>query len=49
MQAMRLLLAITASALAVAHVVQGDTLTAACWTLFAVVWIVLVVGAEDGR
>ncbi|MFI8200052.1 hypothetical protein ACIF6K_26610 [Streptomyces sp. NPDC085942] len=49
MQAMRLLIALAASTLAIGHTAARDTFPAVCWTLFAVVWIVLVVGAEDGR
>lgn len=49
MQAMRLLISLAASALAVANVAEGNTFAAACWAFTAVCWLVMVVRAEDGR
>lgn len=49
MQAMRLLIAIVASALAVTNVAEGNTFAAACWVFTAVCWLVMAVRAEDGR
>ncbi|MFD3902993.1 hypothetical protein HXS80_20605 [Streptomyces sp. CB04723] len=49
MQAMRLLIALAASALAIGNAADGNSFTAVCWALAAVLWIVMIVLAEDGR
>ncbi|MGW9385385.1 hypothetical protein [Streptomyces globisporus] len=49
MQAIRLMTAIAASALAVGNAADGNTIAAVCWTIAAVICLALFVLAEDGR
>ncbi|WP_405195158.1 hypothetical protein [Streptomyces anulatus] len=49
MQAIRLMTAIAASALAVGNATDHNTVAAVCWTIAAVICLVFFVLAEDGR
>ncbi|MFD3790800.1 hypothetical protein [Streptomyces cyaneofuscatus] len=49
MQLFRLTIAVASSALAFKAAAEGDTFAAVCWTVAAVVWLVMITAAADRR